>query len=127
MAARVVFVVLVVAGVVLFVVAVVLSIGVLLTIAEAAAIIAAIGVFIFGVAFVIRDLTLPAPAACALVTRTVLQDTCGGACPPGQVCRTATTRPYGPFGIFGTQSATCACTPVGGGGGGGGTGGSEGG
>jgi hypothetical protein len=119
---------LIIGGFVLLIVAIVLGALAIPATAAAVGVIAAIGVFAFGVAAVI-DFFTPAPAACALVTRTLFPDRCGGTCPAGQVCAPSATRPYGPFGVFGTQAAACACVPVvtpGGSGGGTPPGGSEG-
>ncbi|HSA81815.1 MAG TPA: hypothetical protein VLE23_13450 [Geminicoccaceae bacterium] len=101
--------VLLVLGLILLAVGVVAAIGILITALEAAAILAAVGIFIIGVALVI-DRFRPAPAACGLVRRAVLRDTCEGACPPGRICAAVTTRPYGPrlLGLA-PQAATCAC------------------
>jgi hypothetical protein len=52
-------------------------------------------IFLIGAALVI-DRFRPVAGACGLVSRAVLRDTCEGACPPGQTCAAATTRPYGP-------------------------------
>ena len=105
----IVVLVLFVVGLLLFAVGVVAAIGILITALEAAAILAAVGIFIIGVALVI-DQFRPAPGACGLVRRAVLRDTCEGACPPGQTCAAVTTRPYGPrFLSLAPQAATCAC------------------
>ena len=51
-----------------------------------------------------------APAVCSLQKRIGLPDRCVGGCPTkGFVCINTTDRPYGPWGIFGTQHATCNC------------------
>ena len=47
--------------------------------------------------------------ACQLRRGIVTRDKCGGTCPPGQVCVSTGTRPYGPFGWFGLQDTACAC------------------
>ena len=107
--------VLLVVGLLLLAVGVVAAIGILITALEAAAILAAVGIFIIGVALVI-DQFRAVPAACGLVRRAVLRDTCEGVCPPGQICAAATTRPYGPrFLGLAPQAATCACLAPGGG------------
>lgn len=112
MRTAVVVVVLLVVGLLLFGIGVVAAIGILITALEAAAILAAVGLFIFGVALFL-DQFRAAPAACGLVTRTVFRDTCEGACPAGQICVAATTRPYGPrFLSLAPQAATCACVPA---------------
>jgi hypothetical protein len=118
MRAIIVVLVLVVVGLLLFGVGVIAAIGILITALEAAAILAAVGIFVIGVALVI-DFFRPGPPACGLVRRAVLRDTCEGACPPGQICAVATTRPYGP-GFLGLapQAATCACVLAGAPGGG---------
>ncbi len=47
---------------------------------------------------------------CRLRKSLVFRDKCGGTCvTPGQVCVAGATRPYGPWGIFGTQDAACSC------------------
>jgi hypothetical protein len=119
MRSTVVVVVVVVVGLVLFGIGVVAAIGILITALEAAAILTAVGLVVIGVALVIDRFRAP-PAACGLVTRAVLRDTCEGACPPGRICAAATTRPYGP-GFLGLapQAASCACRMPGAGGGGG--------
>ena len=110
--------VLLVAGLLLLAVGVVAAIGIVITALEAAAILAAVGVFLIAVALVI-DQFRPGPAACGLVRRAVLRDTCEGACPAGQTCVAATTRPYGPrFLSLAPQAATCACLAPGAPGGG---------
>jgi len=114
----IVVLVLLVVGLLLLAVGVVAAIGIVITALEAAAILAAVGIFIIGVALVI-DLFRPGPPACGLVRRAVLRDTCEGACPPGQVCSVVTTRPYGPrFLGLAPQAATCACAVPGAPGGG---------
>jgi hypothetical protein len=45
---------------------------------------------------------------CGLITQVLLPDKCGGSCATGR-CGPTATRPYGPWGIFGTQDAACAC------------------
>ena len=111
----IVVLVLLVVGLLLLAVGVIAAIGIVITALEAAAILAAVGIFVIGVALVI-DQFRAAPAACGLVRRAVLRDTCEGACPAGQICTTVTTRPYGP-GFLGLapQAATCACLLPGGG------------
>jgi len=121
---RVLLLIVIVSGVIVIGVVIVVGAGVLL-LAEGVVVIVAIAGFIAGVALAIRDALKPAPAACGLLTRTLLPDTCAGTCPAGLVCTTTGTRGYF-FGVFGQQALTCACTPVvgaGGGGTGGGTGG----
>ena len=56
-----------------------------------------------------------APAVCGLQKRKLLPDKCMGGCPPGSgmVCINTGDRPYGPFGILGTQHAICNCVPAG--------------
>ena len=64
---------------------------------------------------------------CRLRKYILAPDSCEGPCPTAsQVCTPAGTRPYGPFGLLGTQDiGPCTCgPPLGGGGGTGGTGGS---
>lgn len=46
---------------------------------------------------------------CRLVTQILLPDKCLGTCPPGTACGPTATRPYGPWGLLGTQDAACAC------------------
>jgi hypothetical protein len=91
----IVVLVLLVVGLLLFGVGVVAAIGILITVLEAVAILAAVRTFLIGAALVI-DRFRPVAGACGLVSRAVLRDTCEGACPPGQTCAAATTRPYGP-------------------------------
>ncbi len=52
------------------------------------------------------------PAACALQKRKLLPDKCLGACAAGFVCINTGDRPYGPFGLGGTQHAICNCVPA---------------
>ena len=52
------------------------------------------------------------PLPCRLVTYRFLRDECAGSCPPGQSCVATGTRPYGPYGIFGTQPTGCTCRPT---------------
>jgi hypothetical protein len=51
------------------------------------------------------------PLPCRLITYTILRDECAGACPAGQECVATGTKPYGPWGIFGTQPTGCTCRP----------------
>lgn len=116
--------IIIVSGVIVIGAIILVGAGVLI-LAEGVVVIVAVAGFIAGVALAIRDALKPAPAACALLTRTVLPDTCSGACPVGSACTATSTRGYF-FGAFGQQALTCACTPVAGAGGGG-TGGTGGG
>lgn len=53
-----------------------------------------------------------APTTCGLQKRKLLPDKCMGACPPDNVCINTGDRPYGLFGILGTQHAICNCAPT---------------
>ena len=60
------------------------------------------------------DLTRGTTGTCGIVKRIMFPDTCEGTCPVitsglNSQCQAATTRPYGPFGWFGTQAASCTC------------------
>jgi len=118
--------IIIVSGVIVIGAIILVGAGILL-LAEGVVVIVAVASFIAGVALAIRDALKLAPAACALLTRTLLPDTCAGVCPAGSVCTTTGTRGYF-FGVLGQQALTCACTPVAGAGGGGagGTGGTGG-
>jgi hypothetical protein len=102
---------LIIGGFILLVVAVLAGALLIPATAAAVGVLAAIGVVVLGAA-VLVDLLTPAPGACALVTRVLFRDRCGGTCPAGQICAPTATRPYGPFGIGGVQAAACACVPL---------------
>jgi hypothetical protein len=53
-----------------------------------------------------------APANCSLQKRKLLKDKCMGGCPAGEVCINTLDRPYGPFGLGGTQHLMCNCAPT---------------
>ena len=105
----VLFLVIVVGGIVVIGAIVAFGLGVLL-LAEAVAVIVAVALVIGGVGAVIRDLLVPAPAACGLVRRWALRDTCEGACGPDMLCTVTGTRNY-VFGLLTDQAETCACAP----------------
>jgi hypothetical protein len=52
-----------------------------------------------------------APATCSLQKRKLIKDKCIGSCPPGETCINTGDRPYGPWGLLGTQPAICNCAP----------------
>ena len=46
---------------------------------------------------------------CTLVTQMLFKDYCDGSCTNPETCVATHTRPYGPFGAFGTQAFECDC------------------
>ena len=64
---------------------------------------------IFAIAWFFYQTT--GPANCGLQKRLLLPDKCMGGCPEGHRCINTGDRPYGPFGILGTQHAICNCAP----------------